>query len=280
MRKILIPTDFSKNAKDALNYALKFIENSMVELHLLNVITPITTSIVDGSNIGTTIIEAHEKQANESMENLKKEAESFLKKNDYNHVKILTHISIGEVILTIPTMAKELEIDLIIMGTQGKNHSFLEKIMGTISTYMTQHSPCPVLLVPQNYNYKKIDNLIFATDLNTGDPYELSRAIKLITPHNPVVRCVYVRKEFEDKFDKTIEGFAKYFVDHSPSIRTTFNIEIGEHPAEIVGEQAEIYDAELIVMHKSRKNFLQRLFKKNHTKAFINKLNLPILILN
>ena len=38
MKRILIPTDFSSNAGDALAYALDFVKDRAVELHIINVV--------------------------------------------------------------------------------------------------------------------------------------------------------------------------------------------------------------------------------------------------
>ena len=194
-------------------------------------------------------------------------------------IKFQSNVVAGEIISSIKQEAKKIKANLIVMGTLGQNHNVLEKTIGTISSTITRNAPCPIILVPNKYKYKKIENAIFSTNLKTGDPYQLHRAMEVIKPQRPVVRCVYVNKQ-EKEGTEEISDFAKYMVDHSPNTRTIFMILLGNNIIERIVEQAETYNAEMIIMHKTKKSFWKRIKEKNHIKAMINLLNKPLLIMN
>lgn len=279
MKKILIPTDFSDNAGIALDYALNLVKGQKVRIHIVNVVTPqvvatdIPTTAVDVSSVEVDI-------ANKAMEAIELFSKSFFGEGDRAKVEITTHVALGGVDYNIKEQAKEIEADLIVMGTQGVNHSFMEKVLGTVSTEVLNSAPCPVILVPHSYKFKDIDNVIFATNLNHGDPYELWRAMEVIKPHGAVVRCVYVKNEKNDVDEKELESFAKYMVENSPSIQTIFDIAKGTIIENVLSEYAETYDAELIIMHRSKKSLWTNIFGVRRTKRMANLIKIPLLVIN
>ncbi len=194
--------------------------------------------------------------------------------------RLTTKVTAGGIVDTIIREAAKSKSDLIIMGTQGSNHNLLQKILGTVSTKVLNEAPCPIILIPKDYDYQKIDNILFSTNLDHRDPFELNRSLQILLPHSPVVRVLYVRRPVEDNYNSSIEVFAKYMVDHSPSIRTLFNVEVGSEVELLLAQYADKYDAEMIVMHKSKRTFLERIFGVSHTKSMTNRLHVPLMILN
>jgi len=279
MKKILIPTDFSENAGDALDYALHLVKDQKAKIHIVHVVTPqmvtidVPTPMVDVTNIQV-------RDAHKAMEAIELFSKSFFEKGRDIKIEITTNVSVGGVVQNIKEQAKSFAPDLIIMGTQGVNHTLLDKLLGTISSALLNEAPCPVILVPHSYKFKPIDNLVFATNLNHSDPYELWRATELIKPHVAVVRCLYVENEDSKANPKEIESFAKYMVDKSPSIQTIFNIEKGSNVEKIISEYADTYDAELIVMHRSKKSFWSNIFGVRHTKRMSSWIKIPLLVIN
>lgn len=279
MKKILIPTDFSDNAGVALDYALHLIKGQKARIHIVNVVTPqvvatdIPTTVVDVSSVELEL-------ANKAMEAIELFSKSFFGEGDQAKVEITTNVAVGGVDFNIKDQAEEMGADLIVMGTQGVNHSFMEKVLGTVSTEVLNSSPCPVILVPHSYKFKTIDNVIFATNLNHGDPYELWRAMEIIKPHGAVVRCVYVDNDKNNVTEKELESFAKYMVENSPSIQTIFDVRKGGIIENVLSEYADTYDAELVIMHRSKKSIWSNIFGVRRTKRMANLINIPLLVIN
>ena len=279
MKKILIPTDFSENAGDALSYALSIIGKGKAHIHIVNVVVP-------EYNTATIEVPLQEfnsvkyKEAKDALTALENFGKAFYGEEGKSRITISTQLMVGAVGPSLKEEAKKFEADMIVMGTQGSNHSAVEKMIGTISADTISNAPCPVVLVPHGYKFKTIDNIIFATNLNHSDPYELWKATELIKPFTPLIRCVYVAKSEKDKENKELEEFAKYMIEHSPSIKTFFNVEVSSEVEKVLNDYAETYDAEMIVMHRSKKTVLQNLFGVRHTKKMLYWINVPLLIMN
>jgi nucleotide-binding universal stress UspA family protein len=278
MKKILIPTDFSENAGAALDYALHLVKGQKANIHIVSVVLPEVVAsdvhaVVEVSNMKLT-------DARKAMEAIEMFSKSFFGEGDQTKIVITTHVAVGGIDHNIKEQAKEFDADLIIMGTQGTKHSMVDKLLGTVSAEVLNSAPCPVILVPHSYKFKDIDNVVFATNLNHGDPYELWRATELIKPHVAVVRCVYVESEKHKADEKELEIFAKYMVENSPSIQTIFNVEKGDNIEKVLSEYADTYDAELIIMHRSKKSIWSKIFGVRHTKWISNWINVPLLVIN
>jgi len=278
MKNILIPTDFSENASDALGYALSLIGGTKANIHIVHVV-PVHTVPGDVPVNTSSLVTTELEEAHKAMDAIKQFSEMFYGEGEGAQITVKTKVAVGGVAFQIKKIANEVGADLIVMGSQGVNHSFMEKVLGSISTTAISDAPCPVILVPREYKFKPIDNLIFATNLNHSDPYELWRATELIKPHVGRVRCVYVTKD-ESSVDKVeLESFAKYMVQHSPSIQTVFNVEESDNIEKTLSEYAENYDAEMVIMHRGKKSFWKSLFGARHTKKMASWLKIPLMVM-
>ncbi len=279
MKTILIPTDFSENAGDALAYTLSLVGHHPVHIHIINVVEPNVTS-PGLSVVSTDLMTAQLEDARANLQALEGFSQTTLSDLGKTNVKVTTNVAVGTPPAAIKAEAKEIHADVVIMGTQGSNHSGVEKLLGTVSTNTLRESPCPVILVPRGYTFKVIDTALFATNLDHADPYELWRATELIKPHASVVRCLHVVKDRVAKNDEALEAFAKYMVEHSPAIQTIFHIELAQDIEDTIAEYAEDYDAELIIMHRAKRNLWETVFGPSHTKRMVFKLKVPLLVLN
>ena len=279
MTKILVPTDFSTNAKDALKYAIHLSHSKPTIIKLLHVISVSYLHNINNSANNDELVKLLKEEADKKMKNLVFQYNEILNEKNLTNIQLESNVIVGEIVQSIKIVADEFNATLILMGTMGENHNLLEKFIGTISTSIIDKPSCPIILIPKAYYYNDIRNIIFSTSLEQVDSLELHRALHILKPHSPSVRCIYVQNNEEDLSGKA-NAFAKYMVDHSPSIQTTFIKIEGKNIPERISEQANIYNADLIIMKKSKKNFIQRMFTKNHVKPMVNLLNRPMLILN
>jgi len=160
-KRILLTTDFSESAHNALRYAVEFAEKCGAELCLLHVYeTPLMAPVNVFTTLENTMVQVNEKMKEVVIEKLKqlklKEASSvtsysFLAKEGNINKQILNTISSES-------------IDLVIMGTRG---AYVDRglFMGSTASYVVKHSPCPVLTIPIWAHFQPISKIVYATDL-------------------------------------------------------------------------------------------------------------------
>jgi nucleotide-binding universal stress UspA family protein len=138
LKKILVPIDFSENSRKALTYALRFAEQFGASITLLHVVEP----IIYPADSGFVPVEMQTMAA--SMQTDAKTKLNAIKPPLTGEALVRT----GSPFHEIATLAKKLDIDLIIIGTHGYTglkHLFL----GSTAERVVRYAPCPVLTVRQ-----------------------------------------------------------------------------------------------------------------------------------
>ncbi len=141
LKRILVPIDFSQPSKNALRYATSFAKHFRAELLLVYVVEPaVYPGDLSFGQIGIPHIEK------EMRERGKKELERLVKEHVAGQVASRAKIRTGKPFLEIIGMAKEEDVDLIIIATHG--HTGVEHIIfGSTAEKVVRKAPCPVLVV-------------------------------------------------------------------------------------------------------------------------------------
>lgn len=188
MKTILVPTDLSSNANNALAFADTIAKSQKAKIVLLYVYVPTVGRYNSISGLIAEEIVSAKKQALKKMEKL---AEKYISG------KYSIAIEVHDPVDTILAEAKKVKADLIIMGTHGATG--LKKLLfGSNTAKVIAHAKTPVLAVPQRYRAQKIKNVICTSDLN-----DLSKEIKAITPITKALKA------------KTEVLYLQYVKDHT-----------------------------------------------------------------
>ena len=145
IEKILVPVDFSENSRKAVHYGLAIGRDRNAHVTFLHVINQhIVDAIHDLSIKGYKgdFLEILSKLAS----NREKELQQFVLPKWREGLDINFVIKHGKPAKVIVDFAREEDIDLIVVGHRGR--SALESILvGSVTRYVVNHSPCPVLVV-------------------------------------------------------------------------------------------------------------------------------------
>ena len=137
-KKILVPTDGSEFAKKAQQHALFLANVSGAEIIAVSVTE---NNFVNGLPLDDEVYQLNQILKERSEENLKE----FDKLNE-DDLKITHVIREGSPAKVILEVAKEEEIDLIVMGSSGKS-GFDRFIMGSVADKVVNSAKCAVLVV-------------------------------------------------------------------------------------------------------------------------------------
>jgi nucleotide-binding universal stress UspA family protein len=142
MEKIIVAVDLSDIATVAVDYAASFALAFKCHVHILHVEVPVPAYI--GNEIVQPIIPS---VSEEELNIIRKDLSAIVDHLHQRGVKADFELVKGPVIETIVEKAANYKADLIIMGAH--NHGFLYRaFIGTVSTGVLKHSPCPVLIIP------------------------------------------------------------------------------------------------------------------------------------
>ena len=140
LRKILVPLDGSEQSFHALEFAMDLAEKYSTEIILLNVLKPhyqeplfppLSTPAYDEME------DEHKKMLSQAFKKAKKIGPD---------IKISKKFVAGRPAEKIVEVAKEENIDLIVMGSRGLG-GIREFLLGSVSDRVADHAHCPVLIV-------------------------------------------------------------------------------------------------------------------------------------
>ncbi|WP_455169133.1 universal stress protein [Aegicerativicinus sediminis] len=193
MRKIVVPTDFSANAMNALKYAVELFKYDTCEIFILHVYQD-EIFFEDNSRTLVETKNARKSIANRSqlkLEETLKEIQEFSPNPRHNY-KI---ISADNLLLDeIDAIVERENIDIIVMGTRGETND--KKItFGSHTLQVLKYVRCPVLAIPENYQHIQPRRVLFTT--NYLIPYkrrELKLLCEMVHPYRAQIDLLYMSK--------------------------------------------------------------------------------------
>lgn len=162
MKKILVPTDFTENASNALNLAVEVAQENNSKLYLLHVVEyPIGATIdpIGVSIVQPTDTELIDELTRNAKEKLKVIEEDLLKEE----VEVTSSVDLGNAYLSVVDKIKEEDIDIVIMGTHGAS-GVKEFIIGSNAEKVVRHATCPVLTIKNAIKKDDIKSVVFGSD--------------------------------------------------------------------------------------------------------------------
>jgi len=137
---ILVPTDLSEGAEEALDYACELARKFGAKIHLLNVIGVPALGVPElGVALTSSVIDQIIRDNQAALERL---AEQKKCKANIGEVLLRT----GDARDVINQTAKDLAVDLIVMGTHGRR-GVSRALLGSVTETVVRTAPCPVLTV-------------------------------------------------------------------------------------------------------------------------------------
>lgn len=278
MKNILLPTDFSKNAWNAVFTALKLFHKTQCNFLLFHTYEPDLTNVLGDhgeARLGA-IYEAMEKESVKKMQELL----DYLKKNYQNprhHFKTL--IRPGDLIGEVRGRIKKHPVDLIVMGTQGATGA--ERVFlgsNTVRMLKTIRNK-PILAVPQAYDFQRLDHVVFPTDyMRYYEPYELQPLLDLVESWKATVHVAYAAGEFTLKPKQ--ESNRKLLETQLQGVKVLFEeIPLEKNLSDAIRLFSKEVGADMIALMQHKHSFFESLTREKVVKRIAFDSKLPLFIL-
>lgn len=193
-RRILIPTDFSRNALNAVRYALDLYQGDTCDFYLFNVYQrQFSTANMSVPETGEP---GYETSQDHSQEQLQKLLQQVRLHEDNPKHQFHTIQQFNSLVEGIRDVVAAKDIDLIVMGTKGATGSET-LIFGTNAVnVMEEVRDVPVLAVPSGYAFVPPREIVFPTDFKSSfKRKELYPLMNIAKTHGSVIRVLHIRKE-------------------------------------------------------------------------------------
>jgi len=246
MKKILVPTDFSKNAAMATDVAFDIAKKAGASIVLLHVIDQVTGGSfnvegqVSTGNMGDRLFNM------KMIQKAKAQLEKVVKDPKYAAVKVDGELRMGNSYHGMITMIAEKKVDLVIMGTPGKTSSGM--VIGSNTEKVIRNSNCPVLTVKGKPATTDFKNIVYATSMSNGEEV-FSRIVKQTQAiYNSTVHIVRINTPGNFERDTLVKNEMTEFVKKLGFKNYTLNIFNDLSIEEGVIRFSDSIDADLVAM--------------------------------
>ncbi|SFT18951.1 universal stress protein [Sphingobacterium wenxiniae] len=274
--RILVPTDFSENAKRAVKFAAEICLQHQYGLHLMHCYTA-RSSGFDENELTEEMEHSDILKADITIKEWVDELQEA-----YPQLDISYRNERGLLSDVIPKEGKQAHYAAIVMGTTGAS-ARKNIFWGSNTALITAKSPIPVIAVPNadfNTNAKQIGLL---TNFKEEELITLKEFLNIF--HAPSdLHLIHVYKEQNDisAVNSKIESWifnieeATSITDitalTSPIIKEDENLDT---VPEVITKIIQDNGLDLILVSKSRKSFFERLFTSSVSKAMALELHTP-----
>ncbi|NNE32594.1 MAG: universal stress protein [Winogradskyella sp.] len=196
MKKILVPTDFSEAAENALKVAAILANKYGSEIYLLHMME-IPMQHIDPGAVQSDIPEAlfFMKLAHKKFEDL---IESDYLEGITIHETVKADITFNE----IKDSCKEFDIDLIVMGSHGAS-GLKEMFVGSNAEKVVRTSEVPVLVIKNEHNHFNVSDFVFASDFKNDNKKTYEQAVNFAKAFNAKIHLLMVNtaNDFMTSYD-------------------------------------------------------------------------------
>lgn len=265
MNTIILATDFSAVAKHAADYAAQLAHNLNFGLHLFHSYPIPITNIENPMPIVNM-----DELAGISKDNMADEAKRL--HSLFPDVAISSSISPGEVLDGLDEMVDTYHPALVVTGTSGEGSNIL---WDNIAIEALKHLHVPVLSVPINAQWKKIEKICLSVDYKNADDnfpfYDIKKWTRITNANLDVLNVSGSDEKLipENRFKSMLEEL-------SPQYFSIENKSLGEGVSEFV----ESHGADWLILVPKKHGFFQTLFHKSRTEMLAKANHVPILALH
>ncbi|MGB5360917.1 MAG: universal stress protein [Eudoraea sp.] len=273
---ILLPTDFSKNSWNAISYAMELFKNEKCNFFFLHTYTP-SFYRMDYMLGGPLFSAIPDSGVDISLAGLEKTLEDVKKsyknsKHNYNIISAFNTLTdeINEVTI-------EKKIDMVVMGTQGASGA-KEIFLGTNTVYVLRKAVAPVLVIPENYTFQKIQKILLPSDYLTNyKDNELSTAIKMVKMNKAKLIVLHVKEEYDLTAGQEENKMALY--RRLDALSTTLTELKGSLMPSAILNYVQKNEIDLLMMMNRKHSFFERIFEKQNVDQIGFHVKIPFLVI-
>jgi nucleotide-binding universal stress UspA family protein len=273
MKTILVPTDFSYCALQAVRAAVQLAKTTQAKVVVLhNVYTETKwTSLPSARRVDYPETLAKIKDAENRM--------NLLMKSDLlRKVNVTNLITYGVADEEIVSQSKQLKADVIVIGSHG-NEVADRYFIGSTVQKVLRNATCPVLTIQNNYKPRTWKKLAFATDFDKDTYKHFEKIKKIALDLNASLYLLYVNLPSDFMDTRAINKLMDNFIAKYPEMKIHKVIYNHIDPAEGILQFIEDYPMDLIALITRWRPGKPK-YMIGHTETLAFRSDIPVLSVN
>ncbi|HMO61757.1 MAG TPA: universal stress protein [Ferruginibacter sp.] len=277
MNRIVVPVDFSTTSEKAFEYALHIAAKTKGSIMLYHNYKPLESPFVD-------TVAAREAYNNTMLQDHELQLTAFKNKVSaaWPGITITTVVEPAPLIDNLLEYIHAREADLIVMGTQGAT-GLKKVIIGSVAERVVKKSPIPVLLVPENFEWKDPSCFVFATSFEPADRHALQTVLPIAKAFGASVTVVHLSSDYLSHAEKEQEQAA--FNQYAQLLQSEFSEEQLSfklaHTSSLLTGMETLHHSipyDLAVLVRREKTFLEKFFIDSFTTNMAYVTRWPLLV--
>jgi nucleotide-binding universal stress UspA family protein len=276
MKRILVPTDFSKTSITALEVAFDIAKKANADIYLLHVVEEATPD--------SYLISGEWQKDNwddrlftfKLLEKAKKQLEKLVQEPRFSAVKLVGELRLGNPFHGMNAIIAEQKVDLVVMGTRGQTN-MESMVIGTNTERIVRHSRCPILTVHKKPASTDFKNIVYATTMSK-DEEVFSRIVKRTQQiYNSTIHLVRVNTPGDFQRDHVVKDYMNKFAKSLQLKNFTINVYNDLNEEEGILYFADSIDADLIAMATHGRTGFAHVLAGSIAEDVVNKAKRPVL---
>lgn len=279
IHNILVLTDFSNDAYNALLYATQLYKNQECVFHTLRAYDSQSHFKEAYGNETTTEnrINVIRDKTEECLRETYRKIMADTKKNPlHQFLNILIHNSPE---MSVKGYMARNSIDLLLMGTKGRTGALDIFFGGHTLTMIKSKIGCPLLCIPKQIDYRSISEMCYITSFRHNLAQDSLKIVKsLASNHAASLHNLYIDDDvvMKESQEKNKASLASYLEDINVRFHT---VPCETFKAKTVVQFAKAHDIDLLVMYYFPHFFLDKLFREPVPLDLSFFTEIPLLIL-
>lgn len=278
MKNILLPTDFSANAWNATKYAIELYRKKDCTFHLLNTYTPaiVHSRFMAASAQGGMLEDNVRTRSENGLIGLVEQIKAECKYSNHRFETISSFSLLTDEIRDLVDSAK---IDLIVTGTKGAS-GFDEVFLGSNTVRIIKAvRKCPVLVVPENYEYIRPSRIAFATDFKRNFSLDIIKPLTSLAANlEASIHVVHINEKEElDKFQQANKDMLSEFlnpIDYQFHWMPYFS-----GKSDVMQYFLKEFEMDMLALVNYKHGFLEELIREPVVKRVAFHAQIPILVM-
>ncbi|WP_432410059.1 universal stress protein [Rasiella sp. SM2506] len=277
MQQLLIPTDFSQNAWNATQYALRFFKKETITFHFLHIDISLQNS--SDQNLHYSGVSTKKDVPN----HINSEMDAWMQKV-YTHYPNPKHTFKKSVVQApfvegIRNFILKENINFMVMGTKGAS-GLKEMTLGSRTGAVITRVKCPILVIPEEASFKNPLTIGFPTDFNMLYKHKVIDTLLAISrvSHSSIkiLRVAQTQKPLDNFQNSNRELLKERLCD----IPHSFHVIEDPNLENALQSFVTTMRIDMVAMIAKNLNFFQRLLFKPQVTRISYHMHIPFLVLH
>jgi nucleotide-binding universal stress UspA family protein len=280
MKKILVPTDFSACANNAVDFVVQTAKYLPVELTLFHSFELKGNVYTDYMGVNKEFNQSLLDDVHKNLADMKSVIE------ETEGVNVNTFVALTPLVDAIKIAVEEKGIDLVVMGTLGAT-GLKEKLWGSKTAAVIGYAQVPVMVIPYEFEWKKPTKVLLVSNQFEKDPVILNYLFDMVDLFMAQLGIAVFTDEDDDKADT--------FMEHTHNLRQ-YEMMLKMEYKEDTLAASHLYgtdfeetlqwhikenniDILVMITYLKEKGFWERLFHPSMTKRMSYHTTIPLLVI-